>query len=454
MKETKRYPLTMPQYLIHYQSKFVPKATYIGSVIDLLDEVDEKKLLQAMYLAIVRTPSASVRICMVDKKPMQYFSDASPEGVEIIDMTDKTDDECSALFEKWSRTPFPNKGFDTQLYNLKLIRRSNGRHSIFLRVSHYIFDAYSLMALIKYISDVYGAINAEKPLPKEPYSPLAAYEADFKYMQSERRENDRKWWLEKQFATEPQFTTMRGLGAPEFKQGGPRMGMNTPKPFFFKTLHENLRIPAEKVEKFQNAALEWKVSPQSLYLLAIRTYLGAVCDTEDVTVLNTVARRATLTQKRAGGTMVNGVPFRTIISNDSSFREACDELYRAQLELYRYANISTGELLGIMRNRFNVPSGAGYHTISFTFQPYFNAGDDGFRYRFTRINNGVSAMPLYLSIMPFDGSGDLWANYEYQTHYNSPELIGKFHKFMLEFLDRGIDEPEMTIKSLTDMLIK
>lgn len=454
MKEIKRYPLTMPQILIHYQAKFVPKATFIGSVIDIIDEVDEKKLLQAMYLAIVRTPSASVRICLVDKKPMQYFSDASPEGIEIVDFSDKTDAECNEIFHKWSRKSFPNKGYDTQLYNLKLVRRANGKLSIFLRVSHYIFDAYSLMALTRYISDVYTAIVNETPLPKEPYSPLAAYEADYKYMQSEKRENDRKWWLEKQFATEPQFTTLRGIGAPEFKKGGPRMGLNTPNPMHFKTLHENLRIPAEKVEKFQNAALEWKISPQSLYLLAIRTYLSTVCKTDDVTVLNTVARRATLTQKRAGGTMVNGVPFRTVLGNEVSFREACDAMYRAQLDLYRYANISTGELLGVMRKRFNVPSGAGYHSVSFTFQPYFSADTEGFRYNFTRLNNGVSAMPLYLTIMPFDGTGDLWANYEYLVHYLSPEIIGKFHKFMLEFLDRGINEPETTIKTLTDELIK
>ncbi|MBW3087581.1 hypothetical protein KIH77_02345 [Bifidobacterium sp. 82T24] len=167
--------------------------------------------------------------------------------------------------------------------------------------------------------------------------------------------------------------------------------------------------------------------------------------------MNAVARRATLNQKRAGGTMVNAVPLHTVIPTETTLDDACDILFREQMDAYRRANVATAEILDdALRAKFHLKPCRGYVSVSTTFQPYFADGGDLPRFRFRRLPNGANTMPLYVSIMPLDQSGDLWVNYEYIVGYVDPVNIRKFHRFLLAFLAEIDHDPDRTIGELRD----
>lgn len=450
MEERKYYSLTSGQQLLLYSQKFCYKkqVNNICARIDIKSQIDETLLFQSIFLTMMRSPSGNVRLTKQGKEIVQYFSDEAPTNINIVDLRNASEAEIEETFNKWSSTSFPNGCKDTQLYRVNLVRMPNDKYTIYFCVCHIIFDAYSLMACVKNIEQTYFALRNNTPIPKMMGSPIAAYEADYAYFASDRYKQDHDWWS-KVFDSEPHFTSVNGLGGKEFIKGK-NSGVSL-RLWQVTAEHMNLRIPKELVEAVQETSLSWKISPQSIYLLAIRSYLAAVNNCEDVLFMNTVARRATLVQKRAGGSMVNAVPFRSNVPASTSFKDAADILYGIQRETYRHANVPCGEILtGILeKEKKYVKAGESYHSLSVTFQPYFMAEEGGLEYTFKRLNNGAATMPLYASIMPYDNTGDLWVNYEYLKGYIKPESIEKMHAFMLKFMQAGVENSDKTIEELT-----
>lgn len=447
-EERKLYPLTQAQGMLFLSWKYSYKKAIVNicSMVCFETEIDHKLMLQATYLGFARNEAASGRLCKVGKEYMQYFSNEAPDKIEVVDFSGKSEEEFQAALTKWNETPFPNKHIDTQLYVAKLVKQPNGFWALYLCVSHLVFDAYSIMSTVKDIFTIYACLRDGKPMPKPLPSCLPAYEDDFAYQKSEKYQKDLDFFMNEVFDTETMFTTPNGKGAKECMEGK-RIGV-TLRIWQIKAKHMNLRIPKAINDKVNAFAMERRISPQSLYLLAFRTFLMQENDTEDLMFMNTVARRATLAQKRAGGTMVHAIPFRSNIPRGTSFEDAAVQMSQLQSKYYRHANIAPTAVIEKTSAKFGAKPGTGYHTISVTYQPYFSLDDDTIPCHFMRLPNGAATMPLYVTIMPVDNSGDLMCNYEYICNFIKEESIEKFHKFMLHFLDEGTSHPDVPADKL------
>ncbi len=443
------YPTTSSQNMMFLNLKY----SYIKSVVNICSmvhfdcEMDSSLLLQACYVGALRNKATSIRLSMENKELKQYFSEKAPEQIEVLDYSDKSEEELNQAIDQWSKMKFPNKSLDTQLYKVKLILKPNGFYSLYFCVSHVIFDAYSIMATVKDILEIYVALRDGTAIPKPIPSPIAAYEADFAYGESAQHKKDYDFWYNEVFDTEPTYTTINGKESKEAPKKEKKYG-TTLRLWQVKADFVDLVIKKELNDRVQSFAVEKRISPQCLYLLAARTFLSKVNDTEDVVFYNTVARRATKLQKRAGGTFVHAIPFRSRFSNEISFMEGCERMSDYQYKYYRHANIPSTEVISMAREKFKAPACKGYHSLSITYQPYFSIGNDDIPVHFSRHSNGAATMPLYLSIMPYDQSGDLVCNYEYIKGFMNPKRIAVFHNFMVAFLDKGLDNPEITLAEL------
>ena len=87
-----------------------------------------------------------------------------------------------------------------------------------------------------------------------------------------------------------------------------------------------------------------------LLLMGLRTYLQKQNGNEDVSLTTTIARRATLTEKRCGGTRIHCFPFRTIISRDKTFLEGMEIIRDTQNQYFRHASYSLRSILITERN--------------------------------------------------------------------------------------------------------
>lgn len=450
MDGRKYYPLSREQQgLVMLASVFPsPNILYLLSRIDFDSDIDEERLLEAIRLTGERLPYTRVHIHeMEDGSTMQYVSEEAPDPVSVYDLRESTQEEIDKLLLAWQEEEFPNKQRDVQLYRFRLLRLPGGKHALHFVVQHFIMDAFAMMNTVRYLDRVYSALTRGDELPPCGPLPWKLLDEENAYFGSAKEKRDGEWWRA-QFETEPQFCSINGLGGPEFLEGK-RCGKKQEFQQLFNDILR-LRIPAELVKRVEAAAAEQHVSPQVYYMLALRSYLGRVNQTEDVSVVMPVALRSTLYRKQAGMSVAKTVPVRSIFSEELPCAEALQRLAAIENEIYRHALYEYYDLKDYLFPHYEVPDGCTYDSVWLTYQPYFDLDSSDLHFSATLLTSGFVPIPLYLLIQPQDNSGDLYGVYSYALGYTKKESCESFHAFLLRFLDKSVDAPEQTIGALVD----
>jgi len=301
---------------------------------------------------------------------------------------------------------------------------------------------------ITYIDKVYYALTTGTALPREGADVEKVVNDRNAYHQSERCKKDHQWWRDS-FPTEPLFTSINGLGGKEFVKGK-RYGHDR-NMLQLMTKELICRIPKELAESINNIALARNISPYMYYSLAMRTYLGYVCDTDDVTMQSVVSLRASLSHKSTGLSRAAGLNFRTVVPGEMSFGDALSLLDKTHKDYLRHVEVHDPNV--VVKDFFGCPYEDNYHSVTMSYVPFVDYKNIHLSVRASKIDAGVAITPLYVLLMPLDGSGDMYATYQCALGYVKPENVEKFHVFMLKFLEAGINEPEKTIRKLLDECI-
>ena len=447
MSTSEHFRLSRDQVALLIHVEGAPRALLNMPVrVDLESEIDEEKALEALRLTVTRLPFCTIRLHeLEDGSFEQYYCTDEPTGIELVDMSDKTPEDVDAYILEKAGSPLPNDYNDVQLYEAKLIRTPNGKHTLYFNGYHMIMDSVGLITVIIYFDKVYNALVAGTELPAPVISPDKHIEKSWEYYESKRWFKDIDWWNE-QFRTEPHFSSMNPRPSVEYIEG-----KNYGKAQTFDQLgglSMPIRIPAETVKIINDDALKNNMSPQVYFALALRTWLSEMSGSEDVCFDTTGARRSTLVEKDCGMTVAHQVTWRSNISADLSFMEALRKLDISQKDMYRHIGVEMPFYVKPAKERFNLPEGCTYKTVVFTYQPYFTAGEVSLKFSANHVNTGFAFYPLYLNLMPHDDSGDLWADYLYSFDYLDGENLKRYHAFMMKFILSGIETPEKTIREL------
>lgn len=447
MSKPEYFGLSADQVALFKHVEGAPRAVLNLPIrIDLESEIDEQKIIEAMRLTATRLPFCTIRLHEnEDGSMVQYYCKDEPTGLDIVDMSGNTEEEINNYILGMASATFDNNCVDSQLYNFKLIRVPGGKYVIFYCGFHIIMDSYGVIVVISYFDKVYAALVNGTELPPEGVGVEKHIEDSWAYTESEKSRSDLEWWCA-QFETEPHFSSMNPKGSPEYIEGknyGKALTI-----FQMGAVSMPRRIPADLVHRVNKAALELNVSPQLYYMLALRTYLANNSGSNDVTIATTGARRATTYQKKCGMTLAHMAIWRSIIEDNTSFKDALLKLSIIQKDTYRHINILADYMKSVIFKRFNVPEQSLYQTVVFTYQAYFNVENTNLKFNASHVNVGFTPYPLYLNMMPIDASGDLWADYIYANGYTYPENLEKFHIFMLKFIEDGLASPEKSVGKL------
>lgn len=472
----KIYPLTSGQkinYLSHRFS-YSKAVSNVNILFHMKTDMDETRLQQALYLALLRNPGPYIRLTknpkgeieMYSTQPeaqeglavtkwkgiYQYYADEALLPVEIHDYREKGEESMMKDLLKISGTPFKNGSFDIPLFRAWILRKPEGKLAIFFSASHLVYDAFAMMELGSDILGIYDALSKKLPIPEKKNTFFANLDKELNYGSGGEVEKAMEFF-DSYYATEPVFCSVNGLGSKEFMKGtrkGTMLHIWQIRAGFI-----NKTIPKELVKKAEDFALKHMVALQAIYLLILRNYLSMVNGAqEDVTFINTVARRATLIQKNGGGTMVNAMQLRFNFSNELTVMEALAEVQKIQNQRYRHADLPMEKEFDYLIEKYGVKPGQGYTNLSLTFQPYMVAPPGDLRFSLERLPNGYSTMGLYLTIMAADDSGDLLCNYEYIKGYMKEDSIHQLHNYLLYGLEKALDHPELTLKELMPELPK
>lgn len=347
----------------------------------------------------------------------------------------------------------PFERFDSPMNKVVMISMPDGFKGIYLLVDHMTMDAQSIVLFFKDVITIYCHKMYGYDYPKLLASYIEQLEKDLKYEANSKALNrDRAYWKEVIESSKPIYTDIQGkprLQEQREETGNPNQcaAMNDGVSNAADIAQFHLEPePSDVLAKF---CADNNVSMVCLLLMAIRTYLQKVNDNQpDVSIQSTCARRATLNEKKCGGSRIHFFPCRTIVNLDNTFIEGCKIIQESQNNMFRHANLNPIEYMTMRGQYYKNAPGQTYEPLSLTYQPLSMRSSDvpqEINYKSNWYSNGVAAQPLYLTVMHRSLDNGLDFCFEYKKGKYTYEDLQSIYYFITRILFEGVKNPNATV---------
>lgn len=462
-KGNKVYPLTAAQNLHFYCLKYCPakQVLNIGSSLTIQVDLNWDVLRECIKEAIDRCEAMRLRFAEdKDGTVYQYVVRQDDSVIEQFDFTGWTQEEADAKMREWTETPFAR--YDSPMHRIVIIKMPDGFQGIYIAVDHMTMDAQSLILFFRdiielYASRMYEGIDYPKPMSSyiKQLKKDLEYEADSKASQK-----DREFFQKLIASSEPIFADIYGPGKLEAERkatGNPNLRAATNTSNNVDANITTFHLETDPSARMFQFCEDQQVSMTCLLLMGLRTYLQKENNLDDISVTTTIARRATLQEKRSGGTRIHCFPFRTIVPREDTFIEGIYKIRDMQNQYFRHANFSPTEYYYYRSQYYKLADGQTYEPLSLTYQPlamrYEGPGLeklDGIQYRTARYSNGVAAHTLYLTVSQNATDNGLDFCFEYQTGVVTPEKLQEIYYYLCRIIFRGIEDCSRTVGEVID----
>lgn len=457
------YPLTAAQKFHQYYLAFCPKkqVVNIGTSLTIENEVDWEELKRAIYKAYERCDAMRLRFVKdKDDTWYQYIAEKEERDIEFVDFSDKTEEEADAVMRGWTEIPFDRE--NVPMNRTVMIQMPNGFNGVYLLVDHMTMDAQSIICFLRDVIELYCHVKYEGiPYPKEMTSYVAQLEKDLAYEAGSRaKERDTEFFHKLIESSEPIYNGIDGtqkLDAAREKAKNPKLRAAVNVSDSVDAELDIFHLEAEPTRRLMEFCEEYHVSLTCLLMMGLRTYFQKFNGNDDVSINTAIARRATLLEKKCGGTRIHSFPCRTIISEDKTFLEGMYEIRDKQNELFRHANFDPVEYFAYRGKTYPAENRGTYEPMSLTYQPLTlkekgleRLGD--IRYRTKWYPNGATTQAMYLTVMHRTDDNGLDFNFEHQIKAVTRDKLEYMYYYLCRIMFRGIENPNLTVGEIIKMV--
>lgn len=458
----KTYPLTAAQRFHFFYMEHCPKkeVVNVGTSLTIEYELDIDVLRQSIYKAYERCEGMRLRFAY-DKKEEQWYQyvvDKEDREIEYVDFTEKTMEEAEEIMKEWTAVPFERE--DSPMNRIVIIKTPDGNQGIFLLGDHLTLDAQSLICFMKDVIEIYSNRMFEGvEYPKEMRSYLEQLEKDLEYEAgSKAQQRDRDYFHKLIEKSEPIFNGIDGPRAlEEERKKNPNARAAQVVSGCVDSALDIFHLEEEPTTRLMTFCEKEHVSLQCLLIMGIRTYLQKMNGNDDVSINVAYARRATLSEKKSGGTRIHSFPFRTIISEDMTFLEGIHAIRDAQNEIFRYTNFDPVEYFSHRSKFYSLEPGKTYEPMSLTYQP-MTLKENGLsklgdiKYKTKWYPNGATTQAMYLTVMHRPDDNGLDFNFEHQVEAVSRETLEYFYYYMCKIMFKGIESPYLKVGEIIKLI--
>ncbi|MGN0400344.1 MAG: condensation domain-containing protein [Blautia sp.] len=458
------YPLTAAQKFHLFYQNFCPKKEVlnIGTSLTIGADLDWKVLKESIYKAYERNDFMRLRFAK-DKEGnwYQYIVDKEEREIEFVDFSEKTMEEAESEMRKWTQVPFKRQ--DSPMNRIVMIRTSDGYDGLYLLIDHMIADAQSLIGFLKDVIQIYcNALYEGVEYPKEMASYVEQLQKDLAYENgSKAQERDRKFFQDLiDNSPEPIYNGLRGtmkLEASRKRLGDPNVRAAINVSDSVDSALDTFHLEEEPTRRLLDFCEKYHVSMNCLLIIGLRTYFQKMNGHEDVSINTAIARRATLKEKKSGGTRIHSFPFRTIISEEKTFLEGIYEIRDLQNTYFRHANYDPVEYFAYRGRKYPHPNGETYEPMSLTYQPMSlqeenltKLGD--IKYKTKWYPNGATTQAMYLTVMHRPEDNGLDFNFEHQVKAVSREDLEYLYYYLCKIMFKGTENPNLKIGDIIKLI--
>ena len=458
----KTYPLTAAQKFHFFYLDRCPKKEVmnIGTSLTIEVDLDLDVLRQAIYKAYERCEAMRLRFAY-DKKEnqwYQYIVEKEEREIEYVDFTGNTMEEAEKLMTEWTQVPFERE--DSPMSRIVIIKTPDGNQGLYLLGDHMILDAQSLIMFMRDIIELYCNAKFEGvAYPKEMRSYIEQLEKDLAYENnSKAQQRDREFFHKLIDESEPIFN---GIEGPQPLLEARKINPAARSAHFI-TQHvdsalDTFHLEGEPTARLMKFCEEQHISLQCLLIMGMRTYFQKLNGNDDVSFNVAYARRATLSEKKSGGTRIHSFHFRTVISEDKTFLEGIHMIRDGQNEIFRHTNFDPVEYFAYRAQKYPIEPGTSYEPMSFTYQP-MTQKDQGLnklgdiKYKTKWYPNGATTQAMYLTVMHRPEDNGLDFNFEHQTAAVTKEQLEYFYYYMCKIMFKGIEKPYLPIGDILKLI--
>ena len=456
------YPLTRAQTFHFYYMDKCPKkeVVNVGTSLTIDYELDFDVLKKSIYKAIERCESMRIRFAYDSKLKQwfQYVAEKEDRDIEFFDFSEHTMEEANTMMTSWTRIPFNMQ--DSPMNRIVMIKMPDGSQGIYVLINHLIADAQSLIFFMRDIIELYcNTMYEGVPYPKEMRSYIEQLKKDLEYeANSKAQQKDREYFENIIGQSEPIYNGVdgkRALIAERKRNKDARAAA-----FISRHMESALDIyhleeePTSRLLKFCE---EQHVSLQCLLIMGLRTYFQKANGNDDVSINVAYARRATLLEKKSGGTRIHSFPFRTIIPESMTFLEGIHVIRDGQNEIFRHVNYDPVEYFATRAKKYPVEIGRTYEPMSLTYQP-MTSKEQGLsklgdiKYKTKWYPNGVTTQAMYLTVMHRPDDNGLDFNFEHQVKAVSRKDLEYLYYYLCKIMFKGAENPQLTIGEIIQLV--
>lgn len=457
------YPLTAAQKFHLFYQEFCPQKEVlnIGTSLTIEVELDFEVLKESIYKAYERCDSMRLRFAY-DKEGncYQYVVDKEERDIELVDFSQGTQEEAEKIMRSWTAVPF--KRDDTPMNRIVMIKMPEGYNGIYFLADHMTMDAQSLICFMKDIIELYCSRQYEgvEP-PKEMSSYIEQVKRDLAYEAgSKAKQRDEEFFKQLIAESEPVFNGIDGTGL--LDQVRARYGNQKERAVInvsdsVESELDIFHLEEEPTKRLMDFCEEYHVSLACLLLMGLRTYFQKENGNDDVSINTAIARRATIKEKKSGGTRIHSFPFRTVISQDKTFLEGIYEIRSLQNEMFRHANYDPVAYFAERSRQYSTRRGHTYEPMSLTYQPMTlkekgleKLGD--IKYRTKWYPNGATTQAMYLTVMHRPDDNGLDFNFEHQIKAVSREKLEYLYYYLCKIMFKGTENPNLPIGDIIKLI--
>ncbi|MBO5258881.1 MAG: peptide synthetase [Agathobacter sp.] len=458
----KVYPLTVAQKFHFYYLEYCPKkeVVNVGTSLTIEYELDLNVLKQSIYKAYERCEAMRLRFAYdkEEKQWYQYIAEKEDRDIEFVDFSGKTQEEADAIMKSWTQIPFERE--DSPMNRVVMIKNPDGYQGVYLLADHLTLDAQSLICFLRDVIELYcNTMYEGVAYPKEMRSYIEQLEKDLAYEAgSKAQQRDREFFYKLIEESEPIYN---GIDGPRALEEERKTNPNArAAQFISRNVDAELDIfhlEEEPTTRLMRFCEEQHISLQCLLIMGIRTYLQKMNGNDDVSFNVAYARRATLAEKKSGGTRIHSFPFRTIIPEDKTFLEGIHIIRDSQNETFRHTNFDPVEYFAYRRKVYPIEPGRGYEPMTLTYQPatlkekgLTQLGD--IKYKTKWYPNGATTQAMYLTVMHRPDDNGLDFNFEHQVEAITRETLEYFYYYMCKIMFKGIENPNLKIGDIIKLI--
>ena len=457
------YPLTNAQKFHLYYQSFCPKkeVVNIGVSLTIGMELDLDVLKESIYKAYERCDSMRLRFAK-DKEGnwYQYVVDKEEREIEYVDFTGKTMEEANAIMTGWTQKPF--KQIDSPMNRIVIIKTPDGFMGTYNLVDHMTMDAQSLIYFMTDVIELYCHAKFEGvPYPKDMASYVEQLQKDLAYEAGcKAKDRDAEFFQKIIEESEPIYNGITGpqkLQLERERCGNPKLRAAVNSSREVDSALDIFHLEAEPTERLMKFCEEQHISLTVLLLMGLHTYFHKMNGNDDVSINTAIARRATLKEKKSGGTRIHSFPFRVILPKEKTFLEGIQEIRDKQNEYFRHANYNPTEYFAYRGKTYPHTPGQTYEPMSLTYQPLSMRKNDlakagGIQYKTKWYPNGATTQAMYLTVMHRTDDNGLDFNFEHQVASVTKTELEYMYYYLCKIMFKGIENPSLSIADIMNLV--